>query len=160
MQFMGLFFSRRVNAMMDLPPAMQERVVCSITASVKYDVPANIVLAVAELENGKPDLYRSNGNGSQDIGTMQFNTSYLVDLSIYGITKEDVANSGCYPYELATWRIRNHILHDKGDLWTKAANYHSRTPEYNAIYRRKLKIAARRWADWLTQHFNTRVFHP
>lgn len=144
-------------AVMDLPPIMQERVICSVTASVKYDVPANIVLAIAELENGKPGLYRSNENGSKDIGTMQFNTNYLVDLSVYGITPKDVADSGCYPYELATWRLRNHILHDKGDLWTKAANYHSRTPEYNSIYRAKLKTAARRWADWLGKHFKTRI---
>ncbi len=141
----------------DLPPSLQERVVCSVTAAVKYDVPANIVLAVAELENGKPGQYRINDNGSKDIGTMQFNTHYLADLSVYGITAKDVAAAGCYPYELATWRLRNHIRHDKGDLWTKAANYHSYTPEYNGIYRAKLKLAARRWADWLVQHFNTRI---
>ena len=141
----------------DLPPLIQERVVCSVTAAVKYDVPANIVLAVAELENGRPGQYRINDNGSKDIGTMQFNTNYLADLSVYGITDKDVAAAGCYPYELATWRLRNHILHDKGDLWTKAANYHSYTPEYNSIYRAKLKTAARRWAAWLTQHFNTRI---
>jgi hypothetical protein len=32
----------------DLPPQLQERVVCSISAAVKYEVPVNIVLAVAE----------------------------------------------------------------------------------------------------------------
>ena len=32
----------------DMPPQIQERVVCSISAAVKYEVPANIVLAVAE----------------------------------------------------------------------------------------------------------------
>lgn len=133
----------------DLPPLMQERVICSIEASVKYDMPANIVLAVAELENGRPGQYRHNRNGSHDVGTMQFNTDYLRDLSKYGITAQDVAATGCYPYELATWRLRQHILHDKGDFWTKAANYHSRTPQYNATYRAKLKMAAKRWAGWL-----------
>ncbi|UKI08277.1 hypothetical protein L3V85_36865 [Variovorax paradoxus] len=34
----------------DLPPQLQERVVCSISAAVKYEVPVNIVLAVAEKE--------------------------------------------------------------------------------------------------------------
>lgn len=140
----------------DLPPHYQERVTCSVVAAVKYNVPANIILAVAELENGKPGQYNMNENGSRDVGTMQFNTRYLADLSAYGITAKDVAGSDCYPYELATWRLRGHILHDKGDLWTKAANYHSRTPEYNAIYRAKLKSAARRWASWLTRHFKTR----
>lgn len=38
----------------DLPPQLQERVVCSISAAVKYEVPVNIVLAVAEKEGGKP----------------------------------------------------------------------------------------------------------
>ena len=141
----------------DLPPAMQERIICSVAAAVKYDVPANIVLAVAELENGKPGLYRQNENGSQDIGTMQFNTHYLADLSAYGITAQDVAAAGCYPYELATWRLRCHILHDKGDLWTKAANYHSRTPLHNAMYRAKLKVAAGRWASWLGRCFTTKI---
>ena len=141
----------------DVPPALEERIICSVTAAIKYDVPANIVLAIAELENGKPGLYRRNENGSQDIGTMQFNTNYLADLSAYSITAQDVAAAGCYPYELATWRLRQHILHDKGDLWTKAANYHSRTPLYNGAYRARLKVAARKWAGWLENNFRTRI---
>ena len=32
----------------DLPPQLQERVVCSISAAVKYEVPVNIVWAIAE----------------------------------------------------------------------------------------------------------------
>ena len=40
--------------MMDLPPDMQERVVCSITAAIKYEIPANILLAIVEKEGGKP----------------------------------------------------------------------------------------------------------
>jgi hypothetical protein len=31
----------------DLPPHLHERVVCSISAAVKYEIPANIVLGVA-----------------------------------------------------------------------------------------------------------------
>ena len=141
----------------DLPPQYQERIVCSVMASVTYDVPANIVLAVAELENGKPGMYRRNENGSHDVGVMQLNTQYLGDLSAYGIIATDVADSGCYPYMLATWRLRQHILYDKGNLWTKVANYHSRTSQYNARYRIKLKVAAWRWAGWLGRCFETRI---
>ena len=135
---------------------IKERIVCSVVAAVKYDVPANIVLAVAEVENGKPGQYVRNTNGTFDVGPMQFNTDYLADLAKYGITPEAVANGGCYPYELAAWRLRGHIRNDSGDVWTRAANYHSRTPKYNAIYRAKLIRAARKWADWLAQRFNTR----
>ena len=141
--------------MMDLPPPQQERIVCSITAAIKYEIPANILLAVAEKEGGKAGQWVSNRNGTHDVGSMQFNTAYLSDLARYGITTNDVAQPGCYPYDLAAWRIRLHIKQDKGDLWTKAANYHSRTPKYNAKYRADLMAKAAKWADWLENRFMT-----
>jgi len=140
----------------DLPPQLQERVVCSITAAVKYQIPANIVLAVAEKEAGKPGQWVRNTNGTHDVGPMQFNTAYLRDLTGYGITPDDVAAAGCYAFDLAAWRLRQHIKKDKGDLWTRVANYHSRTPQYNATYRADLLVKAGRWADWLEARFVTR----
>jgi hypothetical protein len=139
----------------DLPPQIQERVVCSISAALRYEVPANIVLAVAEKEGGKPDQWVRNANGTHDVGSMQFNTAYLAELVRYGITASDVATAGCYSFDLAAWRLRMHIRNDKGDLWTKAANYHSRTPHHNAAYRADLMRKASRWADWLEAHFET-----
>lgn len=139
----------------DLPPQDQERVVCSITAAVKYEVPANIVLAVAEKEGGKPGQWVKNTNGTYDVGPMQFNTSYLQHLKSYGITAADVDQAGCYSYELAAWRLRSHILNDTGDLWTRVANYHSRTPSYNARYRKGVMRKAAKWADWLAARFPT-----
>ena len=139
----------------DLPPQDQERVVCSIMAAVKYEVPANIVLAVAEKEGGKPGQWIRNTNGTYDVGPMQFNTSYLHHLNPYGITAADVEQAGCYPYELAAWRLRSHIFHDRGDLWTRVANYHSRTPSYNARYRRGIMRKAAKWAEWLSARFPT-----
>ena len=140
----------------DLPPEMQERVVCSITAAVKYEIPANILLAIAGKEGGKPRQWVHNHSGTYDIGPLQFNTAYLKDLSKYGITARTVVSTGCYPFELAAWRVRQHIKNDRGDIWTKAANYHSRTPKYHAKYRNALIIKAIKWADWLEYHFMTK----
>ncbi|MDO9161241.1 MAG: transglycosylase SLT domain-containing protein [Methylococcaceae bacterium] len=139
----------------DLSPRLQERVVCSLSAAMKYEVPANIVLAVAEKEAGKPGQWVLNANGTHDVGAMQFNTAYLSDLARYGISANDVAAAGCYSFDLAAWRLRQHIKHDKGDLWTRAANYHSKTPHYNAIYRADLMAKAVKWADWLDARFVT-----
>lgn len=139
----------------DLPPQFQERIVCSISAAAKYEVPANIVLAVAEKEAGKPGQWVRNSNGTHDVGPMQFNTAYLGDLVRYGITANDVAAAGCYSFDLAAWRLRQHIKNDKGDLWTRAANYHSRTYSYNAVYRADLMTKAVKWADWLAARFVT-----
>lgn len=128
---------------------------CAVSAAVKYEVPANIVLAVAEKEGGKPGQWVRNSNGTHDVGPMQFNTAYLRDLARYGITADDVAAAGCYSFDLAAWRLRMHIRNDKGDLWTKAANYHSRTPRYNTVYRADLIRKATKWADWLEARFVT-----
>ena len=141
--------------MIDLPPEMQERVVCSITAAIKYEIPANILLAIAEKEGGKPGQWVRNSNGTHDVGSLQFNTAYLQDLSRYGITADHVAQAGCYPYDLAAWRVRQHIRNDQGDIWTKAANYHSRTPKHNVRYRADLITKAVKWADWLENYLNT-----
>lgn len=140
---------------MDLPPDMQERIVCSVTAAIKYEIPANILLAIAEKEGGKPGQWVSNRNGTHDIGSMQFNTAYLGDLAQHGITPDAVAQPGCYPYDLAAWRIRQHLIKDQGDMWTKAANYHSRTPKYNSKYRADLIVKAVKWADWLENNLTT-----
>lgn len=34
--------------MLNLPHLQQERIVCSITAAIKYYVPANMLIAIAE----------------------------------------------------------------------------------------------------------------
>jgi hypothetical protein len=138
-----------------LPPQVQERIVCSISAAAKYEVPANIVLAIAEKEGGRPGQWKANRNGTYDVGPMQFNTSYLSDLARYGITASEVAVAGCYSFDLAAWRLRQHLRSDKGDLWTRAANYHSRTLQYNNVYRADLMRKATKWADWLDVRFVT-----
>jgi len=138
-----------------LPPQVQERIVCSISAAAKYQVPANIVLAIAEKEGGRPGQWKANRNGTHDVGLLQFNTSYLGDLARYGITASEVAVAGCYSFDLAAWRLRQHLRKDKGDLWTRAANYHSRTPYYNSVYRADLMRKAKKWADWLDARFVT-----
>lgn len=133
----------------DLPPRLHESVPCSIAAAARYGVPTNILLAIAESEAGAPGLWVKNRDGTSDVGPMQFNTAYLATLAKYGITPQAVAAPGCYAYELAAWRLRQHIQKDQGDLWTRAANYHSRTPLYNARYRLALITKSARWAEWL-----------
>ncbi len=78
-----------------LPPQLQERVVCSIWTAAKYQVPANIILAVAEKEGSRPGQWSLNNNGTHDVVSMQFNTAYLADLARYKITANDVAVAGC-----------------------------------------------------------------
>lgn len=139
----------------DIPPAIHEKVVCSIAAAAKYGVPANIILAVAQREGGKPGQWVRNTNSTYDVGAMQFNTSYIRTLARYGIGTADVAKAGCFSFDLAAWRIRGHIKNDRGDIWTRVANYHSRTPRYNSRYRAGIMVNARQWGSWLSSRFKT-----
>ncbi|WP_419581952.1 hypothetical protein [Thiolapillus sp.] len=115
----------------------------------KYEIPANIMLAVAEKEGGKPGQWVRNSNGTYDVGYMQFNTAYLKSLKKYGIEAKHVAAGGCYSYDLAAWRISAHLRDgQKGDMWTRVANYHSTTPKFNGRYK----------ADLIRKAVNKRVF--
>ena len=136
-----------------------ERVSCSIAAAVKYQIPVNAMLAVAEQEGGRPGLRMRNTNGSFDVGSMQMNTAYLRELKRFGIEERDVAGPGCYPYHLAAWRLRKHLVEDHGDLWTRIANYHSRTPLHNARYRASIMTRATRWSEWLRARYPTYVHY-
>lgn len=140
---------------LDLPPEQQEMVECAISAAVKYAIPANIMLAVAEKEGGKPGQWVKNRNGTYDVGYMQFNTAYLKSLKKYGIEAKHVAAEGCYSYDLAAWRISTHLREDEGDMWTRAANYHSTTPEFNSRYRADLITKTVKWGEWLEEHYHT-----
>lgn len=139
----------------DLPADLHEPVACVVEAAVEYNVPANILLALAEKEGGKPGQWVRNTNGTYDVGPMQFNSAYVKELMPHGVFESDVAAHGCYPYQLAAWRIRGHIYNDSGDLWTRVSNYHSRTPSVNAIYRADLVTRAERWAQWVDLHYVT-----
>lgn len=126
-----------------------EMVRCSIGAAYEFGVPVDVMLAVAEQESGSIGERKKNANGTFDVGVMQFNTTYLRDLERFGILAQDVAGPGCYPYRLAAWRIRWHIIRDQGDIWQRIANYHSRNAEQNAKYRASIIKRSARWADRL-----------
>ena len=131
------------------PPEVQARIVCSIQEAQHYGIPPAVMLAVAQIEGGRPGQAVRNKNGSFDLGPMQLNTSWLVTLRPYGVDPRWALARGCYPYQLAAWRIHNHVVQDRGDYWTRVANYHSRTPVYNRPYRAQVIVSATRWNSWL-----------
>ena len=132
----------------DLPPNLPEPVACCIEAAQDYGLPPAVVLSVAQAEDGQAGLWVKNGNKTFDVGAMQFNTAYLDSLKQYGITPEAVEVSGCYPYKLAAWRIAGHLKNDKGDYWSRVANYHSRTPALNLKYQARLLDFFKAWTNW------------
>jgi hypothetical protein len=124
---------------------------CVVEAAVKRGVPANVLLAVASIEHGKNGQMVRNANGSYDISHFQINTStFRAELQPYGVKLEDLQWRGCYNAEIAGFLLAKRLNEPgTGDFWTKAANYHSKTPKYNLIYRTKLIQLSTEWANWL-----------
>jgi hypothetical protein len=130
-----------------------ERLNCSLAAAERFQVPADVVLAVATVENGRPGQWAPNANGSYDLGAMQLNTSYIASLARFGIRADHVLAPGCYAYMLAAWRLHGHLVHDGGDPWRRVANYNSRTPVFNLRYQARLVPAAAAWRRWLQTYY-------
>lgn len=126
----------------DIPPelpVMEARVMCSVEAGARYQLPYDLIFAISLTEGGKAGSKVKNKNGTYDLGYMQFNTAYLESLYPYGITDLDVLGNTCYPFHLAAWRISQHLQEQTNDdLLTKIAYYHSRTEKFNTNYQQKL----------------------
>lgn len=127
---------------------------CVVVAAQKQGVPANVLLALSSIESGKNGQSVKNSNGSSDLGHFQINTIHWKPKGTFAayptITQADAAWRGCYNAELAAYLLKQALDEKTGqDFWTRAANYHSRTPQYNAIYRKKLIPLAVQWGDYL-----------
>ena len=147
------------NAFYSVEPADIE---CVLEAAYRQGVAANVLLAIASVENGKNGQVVENTNGTYDIGHFQINTMHWEEGGMFHgvpqVSKEDVAWRGCYNAELAAWMLKRNLDENNGkDYWTKAASYHSRTPRFNAIYREKLIRFSVHWAAWLETHFKDKL---
>lgn len=138
---------------------------CVIEAAQRQGVPANVLLALASSEMGANGDRLNNTNKSIDLGHFGINTIHFKPgepLAEAGIKPEDVANRGCYNAEIAAWLLARHLRAQRGEnFWVWAANYHSRTPHLNAIYRKKLVRFAEQWGRWLQHRYpQVSIYQP
>jgi hypothetical protein len=133
---------------------------CVIQAAAQQSVPANVLLAIASIEGGKNgQVVRNTANPTSDIGHFQINTAtFRSELAPHGVNLHDVQWRGCYNAEIAAFLLRKR-LNEPGqqDFWTKAANYHSKTPKFNNIYRKKLVALSTEWANWIQTNYSVKV---
>lgn len=158
------------GVLMDYYPVVDHRPVtmqCVLNAAIQRNVPANVLLAIEQIEGGSLGLAKPNKNGTLDFGPWQINSTHLKELSDYGVPKEVskyyLMHDGCYGAEYAAYRLQKCFadpdLQGKG-FWTRAACYHSKTPKYNLIYQGKLRPLSEKWGAWLSQHFTVKEIQP
>lgn len=113
---------------------------CLDEAAVFQHVSTQLVHAIAQHESGmRADAVNNNSNGTQDIGLMQINSSWLPKLARYGIRREDLFNA-CVNGYVGTWILAANIR-QFGPTWKAVGAYNAVSTQKqliyaNAIYRR------------------------
>ncbi len=137
----------------DEPASIQ----CVLDVAQYYKLPANALLAIISNESGKNGHAVRNTNGTHDLGHMQINTStYASEIAHMGISMKDVQWKGCLNIYAAAYLVRKRLKENMHqDFWTRLANYHSKTPFYNARYKQKIIVLANQWELWLSNNYQT-----
>lgn len=98
-----------------------------------------LVRAIAQHESGmRATAVNINSNGSEDIGLMQINSSWLPTLSRFGIRREHLFDA-CVNAYVGTWILASNC-HRLGATWKCVGAYNAVSPQKqltyaNAIYR-------------------------
>lgn len=112
---------------------------CINQAALEFSVPAIIIVAVINTEKAWNGAAIKNKNGTDDLGLMQVNTSWLPFLNKVGIDKKQLQYDACINVKVGTWILAKNIAKNKG--WQGVANYNSATPKYNRLYQAKVKYS-------------------
>ncbi|WP_321853348.1 lytic transglycosylase domain-containing protein [Paraburkholderia tropica] len=113
---------------------------CLDDAAAYRHINAQLVRAIAKQESGmRADAVNVNRNGTEDIGLMQINSSWLPKLARYGIRREHLFNA-CVNAYVGTWILASNIR-QFGPTWKAVGAYNSPTSAHqlvyaNSIYRR------------------------
>ena len=114
--------------MMSVPARIP--VECVNAASVDYNVPQLVLLAVLKQESNARPVVSRNRNGSYDYGPAQFNTDSWVPYFAkrYGIKPESLVNNMCQAIRAMAYVIRTEANTKvcRGEvLWCGVGRYHA-----------------------------------
>lgn len=110
---------------------------CFKEAAERYRVSPALLVAIAKTESQlNPDAIRRNKNGTEDIGLMQINTSWLPKLRKFGIDRKRLKDP-CINANVGAWILAENIIRH-GRTWQAVGVYHSPTEERQVKYVRKV----------------------
>ena len=137
---------------------------CVLSSAVRYQVPADVLLAIGQHEAGQEGSAIKNANGTFDLGRAGINSVHLQELARYGVSPQTAAYylrfDGCYNYAMAAYLLQRQLVQCQQPYWTCVANYHSRTPRFNLIYQEKIEPLASKWAVYLREHYRVKGYEP
>lgn len=106
---------------------------CLDDAARFHRVSVVLVRAIAQQESGmRANAVNTNSDGTEDIGLMQINSSWLPKLRRYGITREALFN-GCVNGYVGTWILASNIK-QFGLTWKAVGAYNAVSANKQLVY--------------------------
>jgi soluble lytic murein transglycosylase-like protein len=113
--------------------SLNARADCLDDAAHYYRVSAQVVRAIAQQESGmRPYVTSRNTDGSEDIGLMQINSSWLPKLARFGITRQHLFDA-CVNAYVGTWILASNIK-QFGPTWKAVGAYNAVSSNKQLIY--------------------------
>jgi len=99
----------------------------------EYGVDKSLLEAIARVESGlNASAINKNANGTEDIGVMQINTSWLPSLKRFGIRRRDLLDP-CVNVHVGAWVLAQN-LYKFGPTWRAIGAYNARSEEKMNLY--------------------------
>lgn len=107
-------------------PAHAEMESCVKQAAHRYQVDERLIHAIIQVESsGNPAALNRNADGSEDIGTMQINSSWLPVLGRYGIQRRHLFDP-CTNVHVGAWVLAGNIAR-YGHTWRAVGAYNAKS---------------------------------
>ncbi|MFL9912014.1 lytic transglycosylase domain-containing protein [Paraburkholderia sp. RL17-337-BIB-A] len=106
---------------------------CLDDAAQFHHVNVVLVRAIAQQESGmRASAINVNNDGTEDVGLMQINSSWLPKLRRYGVTREALFNA-CVNVYVGTWILASNIR-QFGPTWKAVGAYNAVSANKQLVY--------------------------
>ncbi|WP_425114466.1 lytic transglycosylase domain-containing protein [Burkholderia ambifaria] len=110
---------------------------CIDDAAAYHRVNPALAHAIASVESRfSPIAYHRNADGSEDIGLMQINSSWLPTLARFGVSRTSLFNA-CVNAYVGTWILSQNISR-LGLTWNAVGAYNAMSPSKRVRYARRV----------------------
>ena len=107
-------------------PARADMEACVKQAARRYQVDEHLIRAIIQVESsGNPSALNRNADGTEDIGPMQINSSWLPVLGRYGIQRRHL-DDPCTNVHVGAWVLAGNIAH-YGYTWRAVGAYNAKS---------------------------------
>lgn len=110
---------------------------CFEEAASRYQVPVELLQAIARVESGgNPYARNINADGTEDVGLMQINSRWFPVLARYGISREHLFDA-CLNTHVGAWILAQNF-HRLGYGWDAVGAYNAASPNKRLVYAKKI----------------------